>query len=59
MDYFNEYMADAQERATETNFASALSGRSKEELIHDLYRTTKALYECHQIINELMGERNA
>ena len=59
MDYFNEYMADAQERATETNFASALSGRSKEELIHDLYRTTKALYECHQIINELMGKDHA
>ena len=50
MDYFNEYMADAQERATETNFASALSNKSREELIHGLYVMTKECYEAKKLL---------
>ena len=53
MDNFDDYMKDAQERATMEHFMEVLEGRSEDELKEDVYRLAKANYELRQKLKEI------
>ena len=53
MELFDDYMKDAQERATMEHFMEALEGRTEDELKEDVYRLAKANYELRQKLKEI------